>query len=303
MDKVVVARIAQSVRLGALQQLLPPGLLVPDGVDAELGEVRIGSKPARTPASGSCATSPASACSTSRTRRGGDSVPGLRAPSDATAPTRPRKACLESTPSILLQVRSNVRRCRAPFLARPDRSTAASLPPAPDSTSSMQRVLRRALTLVASTFAFSSLACSLGTEPQDLAHVTLLVVNDTCLEGECVPISVRGRVPKYSVPGQPKVGFLRIGTVETASACLVFPQVDSLTVSGPDHTTVTRWTPADRVSLRAFDARDIARYTPWSVPIIDTTRYFVPADARGWRVRFPSGVGAALLEPAERCDP
>ena len=169
----------------------------------------------------------------------------------------------------------------------------------------MNRVLCRTLTLIAFTSAFSSLACFLGPEPEDLAPVTLLVVNDTCLEGECVPISVRGRVPKYAVPGQPRVGFLRIGTVETASACLVFPQVDSLTVSGPDRTTVTRWTPSDSVSLRAFDARDIAplRYTPWDVPIIDTTRYFVPADARGWRVRFPSGVGAALLEPAERCDP
>lgn len=78
--------------------------------------------------------------------------------------------------------------------------------------------------------------------------------------------------------------------------------MDSLTVSGPDHTTVTR-SPSDEVSLRAFDGRDLARTTPWAVPIIDTTRYFVPADAHGWRVTFPSGTGAALLEPAEPCEP
>jgi len=158
--------------------------------------------------------------------------------------------------------------------------------------------------LLAAASVLSWIACSSSTEPGEAAaSVTLLVTNDTCLEGPCVPVSVRGRVPRYAVPGQPKVGFLRLGTVESRSACLVFPAVDSLTVSGPDHTTVLRWMPSDDVSLRAFDPRDVATYTIWSVPIIDTTSYFVPASARGWRVTFPSGTGAAVLEATDPCVP
>ena len=44
---------------------------------------------------------------------------------------------------------------------------------------------------------------------------TLLVTNTTCDPGPCVPLEIRGFAPKFTVPGQPAWGLVRLGSVES----------------------------------------------------------------------------------------
>jgi hypothetical protein len=131
---------------------------------------------------------------------------------------------------------------------------------------------------------------------------TVMVTNATCDTGPCVPLAVRGWIPKFDVPGQPPSGFMAVGTVDSASACLAIPASDSLTVIGPSDTMVIRWTPDDNVILTAGDARGTTDhgYTPFEPPM-SYTQEFVPAAAPGWHVTFPGDSGRAVVEAAESC--
>lgn len=129
-----------------------------------------------------------------------------------------------------------------------------------------------------------------------------MITNATCDTGPCVPLAVRGWIPKFSVPGQPPSGFMAVGTVDSASACLTIPATDSLVVIGTSDTVVIRWTQDDDVILTAGDARGMTShgYTPFDWPM-GMTQEFVPAAAPGWHVTFPGDSGRAVLEPADRC--
>jgi hypothetical protein len=124
--------------------------------------------------------------------------------------------------------------------------------------------------------------------------VTLLVTNATCAAGTCQPLDVRGFITKFNVPAQPLGGFLALGRVNDASACLTFPPSFTLTVSGPTDTTKMTWTVADPVSLHASGV-------PFSP--VGSTGEFVPASAAGWSVTFPSDGGAPGLTATTACTP
>lgn len=131
---------------------------------------------------------------------------------------------------------------------------------------------------------------------------TVMVTNTTCDPGPCIPLAIRGFIPKFLVPGQAPSGAMAIGTVDSASACLTIPASDSLVVIGPSDTTVTRWTQDDDVILTAGDARGLTDhgYTPFEPPMA-YTQEFVPAVAPGWHVAFPGDSGRAVVEMADRC--
>jgi hypothetical protein len=126
---------------------------------------------------------------------------------------------------------------------------------------------------------------------------TLLVDNTTCDPGPCVPLAIRGLIPKFTVPGQPPTGFLAVGTVDSASACLTLPPSDSLRIIGPNDTTMLRWTQADPIALTASNALSMAIW----LPPMGQTDEFTPASSPGWHVTFPGDSGRAVLEPADRC--
>jgi hypothetical protein len=142
------------------------------------------------------------------------------------------------------------------------------------------------------------LSCSSATSPESGLPATVLVINTTCDPGPCIPLSIRGIIPKFAVPGQPPAGFLVVGTVDAASACLTIPASDSLVVNSPEGTTVTRWTQADPVSLTASNAMSMSVV---EFPIGETAE-FTPASAPGWRVSLPGDTTkSAVVEKAERC--
>ena len=124
--------------------------------------------------------------------------------------------------------------------------------------------------------------------------VTLLVTNGTCATGECVPIDVRGLIPKFTVP-QPIGGLLLVGRVEGPSACLTFPREYTLKIISPTDTTIVTWTTGDAVILHAI-RRD--PFTP-----AGSTAGFVPASSDGWSVTFPSGSEAPGLAETAACSP
>ncbi|MEJ2186563.1 MAG: hypothetical protein P8Z36_11560 [Gemmatimonadota bacterium] len=139
-------------------------------------------------------------------------------------------------------------------------------------------------------------------EPATAVPTTVMVTNATCDTGPCVPLAVGGWVPKYNVPGQPFAGFMALGNVDSASACLTIPSVGSLVVVGPGDTTVIRWTPQDGLFLTAGDARGTSDhgYSAWDA-LLGKTQEFVPAAAPGWHVTFPGDSGRAEAEMAESC--
>ena len=133
-------------------------------------------------------------------------------------------------------------------------------------------------------------ACEASSGPR--RPVTLLVTNATCAADACQPFDVQGWIPKFNVPAQPIGGFLALGRVDGATACLTFPLSYTLTVSGPADTTRMTWTPADSVTLNALGV-------PFSP--LGSSPEFVPGDAAGWRVTFPAAGGPAELTAATAC--
>lgn len=114
---------------------------------------------------------------------------------------------------------------------------------------------------------------------------TLLVTNATCDSGPCVKFAVRGWESVYAVPGQPPAGFIVVGQVDSASACLRFPA----SVPFGDNTV---WTPENSIGLTALAFESI-------VPLAYADSEIVPANAPGWHVTFPSGE----LTRAAPCQP
>jgi len=127
---------------------------------------------------------------------------------------------------------------------------------------------------------------------------TVLVVNATCQPGPCVSFELRAFIPKFAVPGQLPTGWLDIGQVNTASACLKLPAADTLTVIGHDSTgaavDTTRmvWTVQDPLTL-------IAATSPMTA--LGTSAEFTPASSAGWSVTFPSGPVASAVLPSTAC--
>jgi len=153
---------------------------------------------------------------------------------------------------------------------------------------------RRRLTLPFSIATTALLAaCSSTTAPGP--PVTLLVTNASCSTGQCLPLEIRGFVPKFAVPGQPPAGFLVLGVVDGASACLTFPLTQTLTITGPSDVTKITWTTADPVSVTASNGGPLF--------IVGATGQFVPANASGWSVTFPDGSGSAHLAATGSCSP
>lgn len=120
---------------------------------------------------------------------------------------------------------------------------------------------------------------------------TLLVTNATCTPGPCMRFQVRGDA-SLLVPGDPPSGFMLIGSVDSASACLRFPT--SWTI-GRDSTLWTVWTVSDHMWL-------VASTGSGALPLGYTTD-FVPGSSPGWRVTLPSGFGSAAPVPVEPCTP
>jgi len=152
----------------------------------------------------------------------------------------------------------------------------------------MSRLWIRLLQVAAATVWIAG--CTSGTAP--LPTVTVLVTNETCASGSCVPLEIHGFVPKSTVPGQPPWGFLLVGYVSGASACLTMPASHTLTIHGGGASYAIRWTVADPVYLTA---KDSAGYT-----IRGYTEEFVPADAPGWNVGF-GGAAEPHLAASSAC--
>jgi len=124
---------------------------------------------------------------------------------------------------------------------------------------------------------------------------TILVTNATCSPGPCASFDVRAWVPKFLVPGQPPSGALLLGSVEAESACLRVPSSVTLTVTGPEGTTRTTWTPDDPIYLTAVKSLTSG---------FGTSGTFVPSNAAGWTVTFPGEAGVAqLAQAATPCSP
>lgn len=137
---------------------------------------------------------------------------------------------------------------------------------------------------------------------RDGSAPTVLITNATCNPGPCESFEVRGMVPKFLVPGQ-SVGFLDLGPVDSATACLRFPGKLTLTVIGPrmgqtsvgpGDTTVVTWTPDDSISLHAVRSLFV---------LGRTTAQFAPASSPGWSVALPIGAATPALGASQACAP
>lgn len=123
---------------------------------------------------------------------------------------------------------------------------------------------------------------------------TLLVSNATCDPGPCVPLEIRGFAPKFTVPGQPAWGFVRLGTVTGRTTCLSFPPSWTITVTGPSDTTAITWTVDDPITVSAITSR---------LEVLGAGREMVPSGSPGWSVTFGGTSPAAALTSAQACTP
>ncbi len=140
------------------------------------------------------------------------------------------------------------------------------------------------------------LSCSSIVEPR--AGVTLLVTNGTCLAGRCDSLRVLGFPSKQPLtPG----GFwsLDLGLITTSQACLTLPPSATFRVigvggDGTADTITYTWTSAKALSLGAQPPSSSR------IQASPSTTAFVPANAAGWRVTFPTGSQAT---PSSVCTP
>lgn len=132
------------------------------------------------------------------------------------------------------------------------------------------------------------------TEPPP--SVTLLVSNATCSSGQCTSLQIRG----FPIPlNQPKVpgGWSEdLGTVSTASTCLIMHAADSFMVIASGSTTADTalyvWTSYDSLALGVLEPGE------WPQGKIPSTGAFVPARSAGWRVTLPTDT---VVIPADPC--
>ncbi len=145
----------------------------------------------------------------------------------------------------------------------------------------------------------ASAACGLTDPKPSPTGPTLLVINATCDPGPCVTFQVRGWEDVFVVPGQPPAGFIHLGQVNSASACLLFPSSVPFTLTEVDslgrvvRTDTIFWTPKNSIGLTA------ATGGGFDPPFAVADSAIVPANAPGWRVTFPSGEVA----PTKPCQP
>lgn len=159
----------------------------------------------------------------------------------------------------------------------------------------------RLLRIAVSAGLLAAGACGVTDPKTDPSSPTLLVINATCDSGPCVAFQVRGWESIFVVPGQPPAGFVQVGEVTSATACLQFP--DSVRFTGTEVDSLGRvvradtiyWTPANSIGLSALASGSGA----FSPPFAFADSAIVPANAPGWRVTFPSGE----LAPAAPCQP
>jgi hypothetical protein len=139
---------------------------------------------------------------------------------------------------------------------------------------------------------------------------TVLVTNTTCETGRCATLEVRAFVRAFHVPQTPD-GLRILGEAPPGQTCLRFPPSWPLRIIGPDttgkvDTTTVTWTPdnADGIYLIAVDSlvyhgggspgqvdssnRAIPPFDGVDVASVGETPTFVPGEAEGWTVSFPS---------------
>lgn len=150
----------------------------------------------------------------------------------------------------------------------------------------------------------AAVGCSASFEPQGVP--TLLVVNATCDSGPCRTLYVSAFVPKWRVP-QPPAGYMDLGVARSQLTCFAFPRSRTLTVRGDGDTVSLVWMLSDGLYVNAIDSARQDSGGSYASFWVGTTARFVPADARGWTVRFPSGEGMpppeATVERDSACAP
>jgi hypothetical protein len=147
----------------------------------------------------------------------------------------------------------------------------------------------------------ATVACGVTDPKTDPSGPTILVINATCAAGACAKFEVRGWEGVFVVPGQPPAGFIRVGEVDLASACLRFP--DSVQFTGAEvdslghvvRADTTYWTPKNSIGLTAL-ALGAGAFSP---PLAYADSEIVPANSPGWQITFPSGDVA----PSAPCRP
>src|SRR6266511_6022809 len=131
----------------------------------------------------------------------------------------------------------------------------------------------------------AGLACSSTLEPR--TGITLLVTNGTCLTGRCDSLEVLAFPSNQPhTPG----GFwsVDLGLLTTPEACFTLPpsatfRVIGVSADGSRDTTIFTWTTADPLSLGVQAPSDSR------IQASPTTVAFVPANAAGWSITFPTG--------------
>ena len=143
---------------------------------------------------------------------------------------------------------------------------------------------------------FTALSCSSIVEPH--SDVTLLVTNGTCVSGHCDSLEVLGFPSNQpATPG----GFwsVDVGLITTPQACFTLPASATFHVisehgDGTADTLTYTWTSASSLALGAQPPSSSR------IQASPSTTAFVPADAAGWRITFPTGSKAT---PSSVCTP
>ena len=143
---------------------------------------------------------------------------------------------------------------------------------------------------------FTALSCSSSVEPQ--SDVTLLVTNGTCVSGRCDSLEVLGFPSNQpATPG----GFwsIDLGLITSSQACFTLPASATFHVigehgDGTADTLTYTWTSASSLALGAQPPSSSR------IQASPSTTAFVPADAAGWGITFPTGSRAT---PSSACTP
>jgi hypothetical protein len=155
---------------------------------------------------------------------------------------------------------------------------------------------------------------------------TVLVTNATCDAGRCAVLEIRAFVWAFHVPQTPN-GLRILGEAPPGRTCFAFPASWPLRIIGPDttgqvDTTTITWTPDDEEGIYLIAVDSLVYHGGGSPGQVDSanqalppfdgvgaasvgeTPTFVPADADGWAVSFPSAppFGASLSKD-EPCEP
>jgi len=148
--------------------------------------------------------------------------------------------------------------------------------------------------MAAAFVALAGLACK-SVAPAADPPSTLLVTNDTCVNGQCDSLKVL--VFPSNQPATPGgYWYLDLGRMTTAQACFTLPSSAKFLIVGvnPDSsrdTTTITWTSAMPASLGT-----LAPSGNWILAAPSTTA-FVPSSSPGWSIKMPSG-SAANQSPA-----